>query len=138
MALDDLVPDDAGGSSSSSSSSKVSPEDNPNLKVIGKGEYRKVFDEETWEDVKLVLIQEMGLTPSEVVNNYPAEERYEVLHEAVSVANQEVSVEELGHEPERCEICGNALGDQAVTVSEHTVCVHHTVGQLAALENEED
>lgn len=138
MGLDDLVPDSAGGSSSSSRSSRDSSDDDEESEkvIIGSEPYKKVFTDEDWEGIKGIITQEMGYVPNEVVNNYPAEERYEILHEAALLYRSEISEEELSDIPRKCDYCGAALRDGGVWVGEYYVCASHTAGQLATLDDE--
>lgn len=137
MGLEDLIPEGKRGSSSSSSSRRRSKTKEEDTVTFGGGNFRKEFTEERWQEVKRTLSHEMGLVPNEVVNNYPAEERFEVLHEAALLSKQETTLEELGRQPTRCAICGNAVGKSGTEVAGVTVCIHHTVGQLSSMLNED-
>jgi len=130
MGLEDLVPEDQRGSSRSSSSSSRSKKKKKDTVVFGGGQYRKEFTEERWQEVKRTLVNEMGLVPNEVTNNFSAEERFETLHEAAMLSRQETTLEELGRSPSRCIVCGNAIGQSGTEVEGKPVHIHHTVGQV--------
>lgn len=128
MGLDDLVPEgkedsrSRSGSSSSKSKSKVS---------FGSGKWEKIFSEDKWEDVKNTLINDMGLVPNEVVNNYPKEERYETLHEAALISEREEPPDNIEEGPDRCAVCGNALHeDITVEIEGEEVCANHPAAQI--------
>lgn len=129
MGLEDLVPEDKRGSGSSSSGR--SRRKKKDTVAFGSGQFRKEFEEERWEEVKGTLINEMGLVPNEVVNNYSAQERFEVLHEAALLSKSETTLEELGRQPTRCEYCGSAVGQSGVEIDGEMFCIHHTAGQIA-------
>lgn len=138
MGLEDLVPEDKRGSSSRSRGKRKKKD----TVSFGGGRYKKEFTEERWEEIKNTLINEMGLVPNEVVNNYPAEERYEVLHEAALLSKRETTLEELGRRPTRCGICGKPVGGSGVEFSlldgsgdihEIEICISHTAGQIQVL-----
>lgn len=135
MGLEDLVPEDKRGSSRSSSSSRRSKKEEDTV-VFGGGQYRKEFSKERWAEVKSTLVNEMGLVPNEVVNNYSAEERFEVLHEAALLSRKETSLEELGRSVTRCIVCGNAIGESGTELEGKPVHIHHTVGQVRSSLNE--
>lgn len=135
MGLEDLVPEDKRGSSRSSSSSSRQKKKEDTV-AFGGGRHRKEFTEERWEEVKSTLVNEMGLVPNEVVNNYSSEERFEVLHEAALLSQQETSLEELGRSVKRCIVCGNAIGESGTELEEKPVHIHHTVGQVRSALNE--
>lgn len=126
MGLEDLIPDDVPKSSSSRTTSKSKKD----TVTFGSGELKKEFEKEHWEEIKEVLIEEMGLVPNEVVNNYAAQERYEILHEAALITRQEATIEELGHTVKKCDICGRPLGESGVEVAGINVCISHTAGQI--------
>jgi len=134
MGLDDLVPDDKQSSSSSSSSRPRDSDDSPDKVEIGGEPYKKVFTEERWEKVKKVIGREMGLDVNKVVNNYPANERYEIIHEAALAVGGELEPDELdNYRDERCEICGIAKSEASVTICGDVVCVSHSAGQVAVM-----
>lgn len=139
MGLDDLLPENAESKSSpgrtnrsSSSTGNNDQEQQQFHKVVGNPPNQKKFTEEQWEKVKRVVDREMGLNIQEVVNNTPAEKRYDILHEAILFDEGEVEAEEMdNYSDERCVICGNATGAHGAVISGESVHVHHTVGQLA-------
>lgn len=136
MGLKDLVPEDKRDTRSRSAKKSLSERDD--VVVFGSGEFQKSFGKDRWEDIREVMINEMGLVPNQVVNNYPAEERFEVLHEAAMLEAQEITLEELEREPNPCAICGTELGDEAgLDIMGVEVCYHHTVGQLSVVLDEE-
>ena len=142
MGLEDVIPDEIRNKSSSGStrrkSRKPSPEDDPDVKVIGKEPFRKAFPIEKWEKVKSVIRYEMGLNVNEVLNNLTAERRYEVLHEAATWENDNLSEKQKElRSPNRCIVCGKTgEGDEMVEIADSTVHIHHTVAQLSkALED---
>lgn len=134
MGLDDLIPDDVDSQSSGSSSSRTQTQQERDV-VIGKEPYKKEFDEDKWKEVKSVLTNEMGYNVNWVLNNLPAEERYEVLHEAVMMVNENLEPEEAEHRStDRCIVCGNATDQVEAEIpwlpEGESVCFHHTVAQL--------
>lgn len=133
MALEDLVPEDKRSSTSSSSSSRKPPEERDDMVVFGSGDTKKSFTDDKWDDVKRALIDEMGLNPSEVTNNFPAQKRFDALHEAALIAEKEEEAEDLGYTPETCSICNKAVGDSGVEIEGETVHIQHTAGQIAEL-----
>jgi len=136
MGLDDLVPEDKSTSSSSSSSKSRQKE---NKVRIGSEPHKKVFSEDKWKTIKEFIIQEMGLKPSKVVNNYSAKERYEVLHEAALGVEGDKEPEELNNvSNNRCEICGTAVDQASVEIKGYEVCPQHPAAQVAVLIDEED
>lgn len=138
MGLEDLVPEDQRGSSSSSSSSR-SKKKQEDVVSFGGGQYEKTFTEERWQEVKSTLVNEMGLVPNEVVNNFSAQERFETLHEAALLSKKETSLEELGRSPTRCIVCGSAISKSGTEVEGKPVHIHHTVGQVrSALDENKD
>lgn len=131
MALDDLVPDDKKKGSSSKGGGRTKQK--PDTVTIGSEPYKKVFEQEKWQKVKTVLTNDMGLIPNEVVNNYRAEERYEVIHEAALVVEEDKSPEELdNYDEDRCAICDSALGDFGVELEGLEVCANHPAAQIKA------
>lgn len=125
MGLEDLIPE--GKEDTSSRRTQKQKEDTV---VFGGGRHRKEFTKERWEEIKSTLINEMGLVPNEVVNNYPAQDRYEALHEAALLSKREISLDELKKQPVRCDICGKAVGDSGVEFEGLTVHINHTMGEL--------
>lgn len=138
MGLNDLIPDDSGTSSSSTSTKSKPPEEQEDKVVIGKGETKKVFDEERWERIKRVIIDEMGLIPNKVVNNYPADERYNIIHEAAMLLDEKTEPEESDYSSTtRCAICGKAADDAYVEIEGLIVHTNHTAGQIESELNNE-
>lgn len=130
MGLDELLPENesVGSSSSSSSqrsSSKKSGEDEEHVS-FGKEPYRKTYKKEKWERMKRVISRDFGLNVNEVINNYPAQERHKVLHEAAieEASDSDTPKSELWVE-ERCPICDKAIDDDAVELGDVTICHHH-------------
>lgn len=134
MGLEDLVPDDKKDTSSRSRSRRSEPEEDK--VVIGKGRLKKEFTQERWKEVKESLQKEMGLVPNEVVNNYPAEERFETIHEAALLSLENKTAEELGIDQNRCMICNSVMGESEVEIRGLSVCVHHTAGQIESYLND--
>lgn len=131
MGLEDLVPDEAKTSSSRSGRKKKSKKQEEGVVTIGSGEFEKTFEEERLERIRKVISQEMGYVPNEVINNFPAEERFEILHEAALIEAQEAEEDELEHTTTRCDICGNAIRDSGVEISGLVVCTSHPAIQVA-------
>lgn len=131
MGLEDLIPDDSDDNSSSSSSSRnSSSSDEQEYITIGSEPHQKKFTPEKWEEVKEVLRHEMGLNVNRVKNR-PAEERFEILHEAATYSNGEIDEDEMQNwSKERCIVCGKAANKVGAKVDGEPCCVHHTVGQL--------
>lgn len=132
MGLKDLGPDDTGSSSGGRSSGRKRKKDDSDDKVeIGSEPYKKVFKQEKWEEVKTFISHEMGLSPNKVVNNYKAEERYEVIHEAALAVDDEKEPEELSnYSRNRCAYCDCALGEFGVELEGKVFCPNHTAGQV--------
>lgn len=136
MGLEDLVPEDK-RDTGQRRSRKKSLKQRDDVVVIGSGEYQKAFDEDKWESVKKVLIEEMGLVPNEVVNNFPAQERFQTLHQAAMLEKKETTLEELGKTPNPCDICGTEMGDDGgVDILHLNICTSHPAGQIAEKLNE--
>lgn len=144
MGLEDLIDGktDSGSQSSpnrgSRSSGELSKEDLEEQyhKVIGSPPNQKVFDEDTWNDVKRVLREVMGKNVNKVLNS-PPQKRHEILHEAALYS--EGKLEETEHEAEeKCPICDKAAGDAAVPIGGEKVHVHHTAGQIESAIKEGD
>lgn len=124
MGLDDLIPE-----GKEDTSSRGRRRTKPDTVSFGSGNLKKEFTEERWEEVKSTLVNEMGLVPNEVVNNYPAQERFDALHEAALLSQQEITPEELKEQPDKCYICGRAnMG--LIEVKGLDMCASHTVGEL--------
>lgn len=139
MGLDDLVPDDAKQTSSRSGRSKKSRKQEEDVVTFGSGRYEKTFSKDHWEKIKKILSQEMGYVPTEVVNNFPAEERFEILHEAALLEKKQAEPEDLEHTTTRCDICGTAVRGSGVEIAGLVVCTSHPAIQIAKeLHGEED
>lgn len=130
MGLDDLVPDGKEDTSSRGRRRKK-----PDTVSFGSGNLKKEFTEERWEEVKSTLVNDMGLNPNEVVNNYSAQERFDTLHEAALLSQQEITEEELQEQPDKCYICGKPNAG-LIEVKGLEMCANHTVGQLQEALNE--
>lgn len=142
MGLEDIVdekaPDSSTSSRSRSSTSEVRgvSDSGEYFKVVGSPPMQKVFqEEEDWKETATVLRDKMGYQPNKVLN-MPAEKRFELLHEARLWS--EGQLEELEHESEdKCAICGSACTDSCTKIGGRMVHVHHTVGQLGSMLEEE-
>lgn len=135
MGLEDIVEEKAPDDSSSSRSRtrrKDHSDSDKYFKVVGKPPLQKVFqEEEDWVQTAEVLRDEMGYMPNEVLN-MPAEQRFELLHEARLWNKGEL--EKLENETEdRCVICNKACTGSCTEIAGVNVHVHHTVGQLGSL-----
>lgn len=133
MGLDDLIPEEAERSSRSSSSGSSEPSDpfaNDDLISIGSPPNDKHFTEEQYEKVKRVVREEFGMSIGEV-ESLPSNERYKTLHEAVTF-NPDLDDEEQTDlvEDDRCIVCGDAAGFSSTHIEGEPVHIHHTVGQL--------
>lgn len=132
MGLDDIV-DDHGGDASSSrsgSSSRNQKDDEDDLVKIGKPPYQKVFSEEKFEEVKKVLMHEMGYQPNVVLNS-PAEKRYDILHEAATWSSDDFDSDDSSHRSStRCIVCGIACDDTHVELEGEIVCTHHPAAKV--------
>ena len=140
MGLKDLGPDDSSTSSGGRPRGKGKSNNDSDDKVeIGSEPYKKVFEEEKWEEIKKFISHEMGLQPNKVANNYKAEERYEILHEAALAVDEEKEPEDLSnYSRNRCAYCDCALGEFGVELGGETFCPSHTAGQVADLLNPDE
>lgn len=139
MGLDDLVPDDKKTSSSSTSRSRKRKKQDDDEVVIGGEPYKKVFEKEKWEKVKKFISNEMGLVPNEVVNNYSAEERYEIVHEAALAVDKEIEPEDANnYSQRRCKVCDAGLGEMGVKLGEYWFCSNHPAAKLKPFLGDED
>lgn len=134
MGLDDVIDnDDSSPSSSSRTRDNSSSED---LITIGSPPNEKKFSEEKWEEVKKVIQEEMQYSVNEV-KHLPSGERYEVLHEAATWDEEELTKkqEEL-RSVTNCIVCGINCSKSGVELEGHMVCVSHPAAKVAkALEN---
>lgn len=144
MGLDDIEGVSEGGSSRSSSNRSTSSKQKEveYVKTFSHAGKHKRLTEDQWQDAKKVIRSEMEYTVEEVLNNLPSGERYEVIHEALTWGEGDLTEkqEELRTE-ERCIVCGKAttLKEETVVVEGYRVHFHHTVAQLGkALEEERD
>lgn len=141
MGLEDIVDEKTPDSSTSRSRSGsnevrgVSSSDEY-FKVVGSPPLQKVFqEEEDWEETAKVLRDVMGHQPNNVLN-MPAEQRFEILHEARLWS--EGQLEESEHESEdKCVVCNKACTGSCTEIAGQQVHVHHTVGQLGSMLEEE-
>lgn len=135
MGLDDVDGVSKGGSSRSSSNqrSKKSEQKDEIVQTVTHAGKRKEFTEERWEKVKKVIRQEMDYSVNEVLNNLPANKRYEVIHQAATWNPSDLNdtQQELKTE-DRCYVCKKANDQATVEIDGKPVHVHHTVGQLAS------
>lgn len=131
MGLDDIIPDDS-NSSSRSSPSSTSGSDGPEIvREIGGGEYQKRFTEEQWEKVKRVIRSKMDYSVDAVLN-MRSEERYEVLHEAVTYnPDVEEGVSEEHKTTLDCYHCGNDCSGGYVELEGERFCMQHPAAQVA-------
>lgn len=133
MGIDDLIPEDTKSSTSRSSSSNTGtndPSEDQELKSIGSEPYDKHFTEGKWEEVKRVIRTEFGMNVNEVLNNKTAEERYDILHEAVTF-NPDIDEDVEYVQNERCPVCDSAvMKESTVEFQSEQICVHHTIAQV--------
>lgn len=142
MGLDDLIPEKdrntSGRSSSKKSNNTDDDEDDSAYKVIGSPPNDKHFSEERWEKVKRVIREEFGMSVQKVLNNKPAKERYEILHEA-ALYNSDAEEDSEYRVEERCEICDVAAKNEAgVTINGVRFCIHHPAVQVKNVLDEEE
>lgn len=132
MGLDDAVPEDVKSSASSSSADSGSDSSSPNTITIGKEPYKKEFTEDHWEEIKKVLPRELGFTVNEA-KNLPADERYEIFHEAGLIAHSEMEAEESEYrKKDQCPICGTVLHEEATAeIAGETFCPDHPAAKIA-------
>lgn len=128
-AVDDLLPDSSGSDDSGGGGSTDSERD---LITIGKPPYDKHFEPEHFEEIKEVMPSKLGYTVNEA-KNLPADERYEVFHEAALIARSELDPEESETaKSEKCQICGSVLHEDATAViSGEKFCSDHPAIQVA-------
>lgn len=136
MGLDDLLPEeesvDRSSGSSSGGGSSQKTKDDENLISFGKEPHRKTFTKERWERIRRIISRDFGLNVNKVLNNYPAQERHKVLHEAAleESSTTDTPTSELWKE-ERCPICDKALDDNVVELGNVTICRHHPAWIIA-------
>lgn len=130
MGLEDIIPD---GKSSGSSGSSGRRRKKKKEKVIeiGNPPYDKKFKEKKWEGVKKVIRNEFDYKSVGEVKSLPAEERYDVLHEAALIHEGEKRADESQHRAkERCLRCGAASGDMMVEIEDEMFCISHPAIQV--------
>lgn len=130
MGLEDALPDDVERSSSSNRSGSSSSSSSSQKKVsIGSGRYQKTFTEEKWEGVKATIKEEFDEEPNEVVHNWSAQKRYEMLHEAAIIH------EEKQYEPRettiRSCVCCNSSTANLVRIGGKWFCPQHPAAKIA-------
>lgn len=132
MALDDLLPDnvetDKSSSSNKSSGRKKPDEKEYATKVVGPNGKAKFLTEEQLEKVKRVITEETPYSPQEVLNNFPQERRYKVVHDAVTFTEDGLDEENVSRT--RCYICGKDCSYSNVEIEGELFCPHHTAGQV--------
>lgn len=134
MGLDDVI--DTDDSSSSSSSRTRSDSSSEDLITIGSPPNEKKFKEEKWEEVKKIIRNKMEYSVNEV-KHLPSGKRYEVLHEAATWDEEELTEkqEELKSDT-NCIVCGRDCSKSGVELEGEMVCVNHPAAKVAKhLEN---
>lgn len=127
MGLEDAIPGDTNASSSSSKQRSSSSE---KTYKFGSGQYSKEFKEEKWERIKAILKNELGVPPQEVVNNWSAEERFEILHEAALIDEQEDNPDTSTESLDSCEVCGSSNAS-LVEIEGYFFCPQHPAAKVS-------
>lgn len=144
MTLDDLVSEKTEEAQSQADTSAKERAENRQErinrrydKVVGSPPNQKAFKQEKWNEVKAVLMNEMGMKVGEVLSS-PSEERYEILHEASMIAENKLDAVDSSHtSDQRCPICDTALDNCFVVIEDKKFCPHHGAIKVAkVLDNE--
>lgn len=133
MGLDDVIDDQVPEEKRSGSRSGGSSSKEKQKVIIGSPPNQKEFTKDRWEEVKKAIVEELGYTTQEVLEEMPANKRYEVIHEAALISSKEMSSADADTRPTTrdCDICGNMLRDEMeVDISGLKVHAHHTAAQV--------
>lgn len=136
MGLDDVLPDEA--DKKGAKQQKDDEEEDAYKTITGPRGKEKKFSKERWKEIRKVINEEFEDSYLEVMNNYSAKKRLEVVHQAALVSDEQKSLGSTGRETkQRCAVCGNDCSDVSCVIEGQHVCPHHPAQQVSNELNDE-
>lgn len=129
MGLDDILPDEA--DKRGAKTQETEEKEEFHKKVTGPQGKEKKFDKERWKEIREIIDREFEDSLPEVMNNYSRKKRYEVVHQAALVVDEQKELKETERQTTtRCPVCGNDCSDHSVEIEGTEVCIQHPAIQV--------
>lgn len=128
MGLEDILPDEADKRGAKTDTDK---EQEAYKTVKGPRGKEKRFNKEKWKEVRRVIDREFEDSYLEVMNNYSKKKRFDVVHQAALVSEEQKQLSRTGRETKtRCSVCGSDCADANVEIEGEKVCPQHPAAKV--------